>query len=303
MRSWRVVGAVFFGTFATKSMIDFLHHPETERIITQALAEDIGSGDITSQATIPLGTQRRARCLAKESGIVAGVQFAEQVFKKVDTTLVFVKILSDGAAIKPGDIIFEISGSAHAILAAERLVLNSLQRMSGIATMTATAVNILSNTQCKILDTRKTTPLIRHLEKWAVTIGGGENHRFGLYDMILIKDNHIDYAGGISTALRQAVKFRQENFPQTRIEIECRTLDEVREAIMTGGMDIILLDNMPIEMIKEAVSIINKRCLIEVSGNVTIENLASKALPGVDFISMGALTHSIKSLDISLKAY
>lgn len=284
-------------------MIDFLHHPEIERIINQALIEDIGAGDVTSLATIPLESMRRARCLTKENGVIAGVQFAEQVFRKIDSTLHFKSIISDGSAVKVGDIVFEISGSARSILSAERLVLNSLQRMSGIAAMAATAVQILKGTKCKVLDTRKTTPLIRHLEKWAVVIGGGENHRFGLYDMILIKDNHIDYAGGIAAALRQAVTFCQESQQKLRIEIECRNLTEVQEAIATGGMDIILLDNMPPTMIAEAVSIINGRYLVEVSGNITLENLASKALPGVDFISMGALTHSVKSLDISLKAF
>lgn len=282
---------------------DYASSPVLDHIIQLALQEDIGNGDHTTLSTIPESAVSRARCLIKDTGILAGVEAARQVFQQVDPELQFELILADGQPVKYGDIAFTIHGRSRSILMGERLALNIMQRMSGIATITRAAVDQLSGLSCRVLDTRKTTPVVRHLEKWAVLIGGGTNHRTGLYDMILIKDNHISYSGGIEAAIRNARNYLQQTGLHLRIEIETRTLDEVYQVLSIGGIDRIMLDNMPIPDMKEAVRRIGGRYEIEASGNITLENLREKAATGVDFVSMGWLTHSIRSLDISLKAF
>ncbi|MCB0401541.1 MAG: carboxylating nicotinate-nucleotide diphosphorylase [Flavobacteriales bacterium] len=283
-------------------MIDFLNHLETHRIIREALFEDIGPGDYTSLSTIPTGQFSRAQCLIKDDGILAGVAFAEKVFETVDPHLKMEVVLPDGTTVVKGDVAFFVEGDPRSILQAERLVLNVMQRMSGIATYTRNVVDLLKNTSCRVLDTRKTTPLIRHLEKWAVFIGGGVNHRFGLYDMIMIKDNHIDYAGGITAALTACKSYLKKEQLTLKIEVETRNLEEIREVLNVGGIDRIMLDNMSLEMMRKAVDMIGNQAETEASGGITLERVRAIAETGVDFISMGALTHSIKSLDISLKA-
>lgn len=270
--------------------------------IDNALAEDLGDGDHTSLATIPAGTQGKARLLVKDAGILAGVELAETIFATVDPQLKLQIFLNDGATVKPGDIAFEVSGDAQSILKAERLVLNTMQRMSGIATRTHHIMDLLKGTNAKVLDTRKTTPGMRYLEKWAVRIGGGYNHRFGLYDMILIKDNHVDYSGGISNAINNTLQYLKDQNKKLQIEIEVRNLAELEEVLKTGGVNRILLDNFRPAQLKEAVNIIDGRYMTEASGGITLDNIADYAATGVDYISVGALTHSVKSLDLSLKA-
>lgn len=273
-----------------------------EPFIRQALAEDVGDGDHTSLSTIPEGQQGKAKLLVKDTGILAGVSVGLEIFKVVDARLEVEVLISDGQAVKPGDIAFYVRGSVHSILKAERLVLNTMQRMSGIATTTAHIVELLAGTRTQVLDTRKTTPGLRYIEKLAVKIGGGVNHRFGLYDMILIKDNHVDYAGGTARAINAAKAYlssRELNIP---IEIEVRNLAELNEVIESGGVDRILLDNFTFDKLKEAVALINGRFITEASGGITEDNVLEYALCGVDYVSMGALTHSVKSLDLSLKA-
>lgn len=270
--------------------------------IDNALAEDLGDGDHTSLATIPAGTQGKARLLVKDAGILAGVELAETIFATVDPQLKLQIFLNDGATVKPGDIAFEVSGDAQSILKAERLVLNTMQRMSGIATRTHHIVGLLKGTNAKVLDTRKTTPGMRYLEKWAVRIGGGYNHRFGLYDMILIKDNHVDYSGGISNAINNTLQYLKDQNKKLQIEIEVRNLTELEDVLKTGGVNRILLDNFGPAQLKEAVNIIDGRYMTEASGGITMDNIAEYAATGVDYISVGALTHSVKSLDLSLKA-
>ncbi|QPH41950.1 carboxylating nicotinate-nucleotide diphosphorylase [Pedobacter endophyticus] len=274
-----------------------------DQFIKNALAEDVGDGDHTSLSTIPAGTQGKAKLIIKEDGILAGMELAVEIFKVVDSDLKVTVLLNDGAEVSVGDIGLTVSGSTHSILIAERLVLNCMQRMSGIATKTHRIVSLLKDTKTKILDTRKTTPGLRYLEKWAVRIGGGVNHRIGLYDMILIKDNHVDYAGGISNAIKSAQKYLAENGKKLQIEIEVRNLEELSEVLAIGGVDRIMLDNFAFDNLKTAVKMIDGRFISEASGGITEENVAEYAACGVDFISMGALTHSVKSLDISLKAY
>lgn len=283
-------------------MTDFLTHPETERIIRDALREDVGPGDYTSLSTIPEGLSSQARCLIKDEGVVAGLLLAEKIFNIVDPALQMTHILKDGDTVTFGDVAFTVEGDPRSILTAERLVLNLMQRMSGVATMTRNVVNLLEGTGCRVLDTRKTTPLIRHFEKWAVAIGGGTNHRFGLYDMIMIKDNHIDYAGGIGPAIRACKKYLKEKNLDLKIEVETRNLEEVRQVLNEGSIDRIMLDNMSPDLMKEAVALIGNQAETEASGGITLETVREVALSGVDFVSMGALTHSVKSLDISLKA-
>ncbi|MEH3114733.1 carboxylating nicotinate-nucleotide diphosphorylase [Pedobacter terrae] len=273
------------------------------QFIKNALTEDVGDGDHTSLATIPKGTEGKAKLIIKEDGILAGIDLAIEIFKEVDPNLKVDVLLQDGVAVKFGDIALTVAGSTHAILIAERLVLNCLQRMSGIATKTHRIVSLLKTTRTKILDTRKTTPGLRYLEKWAVRIGGGVNHRIGLYDMILIKDNHVDYAGGISNAITAAQKYLTDQNKSLQIEIEVRNLEELRQVLAVGGVDRIMLDNFSFENLKAAVALINGKFITEASGGITEENVAAYAACGVDFISMGALTHSVKSLDMSLKAY
>jgi nicotinate-nucleotide pyrophosphorylase (carboxylating) len=234
---------------------------------------------------------------------LAGLELAAIIIKEVDSTLVFEPFLSDGSVVKKGEIAFHVSGKVQSILKAERLVLNCMQRMSGIATTTHKYVKAIEGTPAKILDTRKTTPLNRYLEKWAVRIGGGHNHRFGLYDMIMIKDNHVDYAGGISKAIHAANDYLKKNNIQIPIEIETRSLDEIKQVLETGKIQRIMLDNFSPELLKEGINLINRRYETEASGGIVLETIRSYAETGVDFISIGALTHSVKSLDLSLKAF
>lgn len=282
--------------------MDFLNHKETDRIIHEAFREDIGSGDVTALSVIAANTTSRAKCLIKDDGILAGVAFAQRAFYLLDPLLEMKILIKDGEPVKKGDIAFYVSGRTRSILSAERLILNVMQRMSGIATQTYKIVKLLEGTKCRVLDTRKTTPLIRHLEKWAVSIGGGTNHRFGLYDMVMIKDNHHDYAGGITNAVMACKKYIEENNLTIRIEVETRNLAEVAEVLSIGGIDVIMLDNMDLETMRKAVQMIDGKAEVEASGGITPESVQAIAQTGVDFISMGALTHSVKSLDISLKA-
>lgn len=273
------------------------------QFIKNALAEDVGDGDHTSLSTIPTGTQGKAKLIIKEDGILAGIELASEIFAEVDSNLKVDVLINDGIEVKVGDIVLTVSGSTHSILIAERLVLNCMQRMSGIATKTNRIVTLLKDTKTKLLDTRKTTPGLRYLEKWAVRIGGGVNHRIGLYDMILIKDNHVDYAGGINNALNAARKYLTEKNKSLQIEIEVRNIGELKEVISAGGADRIMLDNFNFTDLEAAVKLIDGRFITEASGGITEENVAEYAACGVDYISMGALTHSVKSLDMSLKAY
>lgn len=270
--------------------------------IRQALNEDVGDGDHTSNSTIPQGYQGRAKLLIKDTGILAGVSIAREIFMIVDPALAMEVFIEDGKAVEYGDVAFHVNGSVHSILIAERLVLNIMQRMSGIATTTNKVVKLLEGTGTKVLDTRKTTPGLRYLEKLAVKTGGGVNHRFGLYDMILIKDNHVDYAGGTVKAIEAAKSYLKSKNLDIPIEIEVRNLSELTQVINSSGVDRILLDNFTFEKLKEAVALINGRFITEASGGITLENVLQYAQCGVDYVSMGALTHSVKSLDMSLKA-
>ena len=273
------------------------------QFIKNALAEDVGDGDHTSLSTIPAGTKGKAKLIIKEDGILAGIELALAIFEEVDSNLKVDVLIHDGADVKIGDIALTVEGSTHSILIAERLVLNCMQRMSGIATKTNRIVSLLKDTKTKLLDTRKTTPGLRYLEKWAVRIGGGVNHRIGLYDMILIKDNHVDYAGGIENAINAARKYLVEKNKSLQIEIEVRNIGELNEVIEAGGANRIMLDNFNYTDLKAAVQLIDGRFITEASGGITEENVSEYAACGVDYISMGALTHSVKSLDMSLKAY
>jgi nicotinate-nucleotide pyrophosphorylase (carboxylating) len=272
------------------------------QFIANALAEDVGDGDHTSLATIPDGTIGKAKLLVKDYGILAGVELAITIFSQVDKGLKVTVFLNDGAEVKPMDIAFEVEGDAQSILKAERLVLNCMQRMSGIATKTREIVDLLEGTNTKVLDTRKTTPGFRYFEKWAVRIGGGVNHRFGLYDMILIKDNHVDYSGGIRQAIENTHLYLEKQNKKLAIEIEVRNLEELEQVLQTGGVNRILLDNFNFDDLCQAVNIIEGRYITEASGGITIDNIRRYAECGVDYISVGALTHSVKSLDLSLKA-
>lgn len=274
-----------------------------EEIIEKALSEDIGSGDHTSLSTIPSSARGKARLIVKEDGVLSGMEIAAVVFRKVDPEIVFSPILTDGDIIKKGDIAFTAEGPSASILQAERLVLNFMQRMSGIATSTARYTKELAGLECKVLDTRKTTPLLRELEKMAVRHGGGFNHRFGLYDMIMIKDNHVDFAGGIVQAIDAANHYISERGLNLKIEIEVRNFNELDQVLEHGGVDRIMLDNFTPANLKLAVEKINKQFETEASGGITLESIRKYAETGVDFISVGALTHHIKSLDLSLKAY
>lgn len=271
--------------------------------IKNAIAEDVGDGDHTSLSTIPLHTKGKAKLIVKEDGILAGVELAVAIFAQIDKTLVVDVQLNDGAKVEIGDIVLTVEGSTHAILLAERLVLNCMQRMSGIATKTNRIVKLLAPYKTQILDTRKTTPGLRYLEKWAVKIGGGVNHRIGLYDMILIKDNHVDYAGGIANAIHAANQYLLNTGKKLAIEIEVRSLDELRQVLATGQVQRIMLDNFELPILKEAVQLVNGQFITEASGGIVEENVIQYAQCGVDYISMGALTHSVKSLDLSLKAF
>ncbi|WP_432708471.1 carboxylating nicotinate-nucleotide diphosphorylase [Pedobacter sp.] len=271
--------------------------------IKNAIAEDLGDGDHTSLSTIPSGSQGKAKLLIKEPGVLAGVSLAQEIFNHIDPTLQTEIFLEDGAAINYGDIAFTVSGSTHSILLAERLILNCMQRMSGIASTTQRIVKLLQPYKTQVLDTRKTTPGLRYLEKWAVRIGGGVNHRIGLYDMIMIKDNHVDYAGGIAAAINAANSYLKETARDLKIEIEVRNLDELQQVLNTGNVNRIMLDNFKFDDLTMAVRLIDHRYETEASGGIVEENITQYASCGVDYISMGALTHSVKSLDMSLKAY
>lgn len=273
-----------------------------EEIIKLAFSEDIGDGDHSSLACVPKDAQGKAKLIVKDNGILAGIELAQEIFQYYDKNLKINVFIQDGTVVKKGDIAFEIYGSSRSILATERLVLNFMQRMSGIATQTNKIVKLIENYPTRILDTRKTTPGLRLIEKWAVRIGGGHNHRIGLYDMIMLKDNHIDYAGGIKNAISQTQEYLKNTGKNLKIEVEVRNEVELAEVLEIGGVNRIMLDNFSPERIKESLKIIPKIYETEASGGITIENIESYAKTGVDFISIGALTHSFKSLDMSLKA-
>lgn len=271
-------------------------------LVELAFAEDIGDGDHTTLCCIPKTEIGSSELIIKEDGILAGVEVAIGVFKKLDSDLKVEVFKNDGTFVKKGDVAFVVEGKVQSILQAERLVLNIMQRMSGIATITNKYVKKLEGTSAKVLDTRKTTPGMRILEKQAVKIGGGVNHRIGLFDMILLKDNHVDFAGGIENAILRAKEYLKNNNKDLKIEIEVRSLEELNEALRVGGVDRIMLDNFSIEKTKEAVQIVNGRVELESSGGINFNTIRDYALTGVDFISVGALTHSVMSLDMSLKA-
>lgn len=275
---------------------------QVDEIIESALLEDIGDGDHSSLACVPENAKGKATLFVKDDGILAGVDLAVRIFRKFDPSLkVDVRII-DGTPVKKGDIAFTVTGSSRSILATERLVLNFMQRMSGIATQTNKIVSLLEGTDTRLLDTRKTTPCIRYMEKWAVRIGGGENHRFALYDMIMLKDNHIDYAGGIKPAIERTQAYLKESGKNLKVEIEVRNFDELNQVLAIGGVDRIMLDNFTVEQLEEALKLIPSHYETEASGGITIDTIRDYAETGVDFISVGALTHSFKSLDLSLKA-
>lgn len=276
---------------------------ELKIIIANAVREDVGDGDHSSLACIPSDAKGKAKLLVKDSGIIAGVAFAKMIFNYVDKDLEIETFIEDGSEVQHGDVVFHVSGSSQSILKAERLVLNSMQRMSAIATKTKFFANLLKGTKTKILDTRKTTPGIRAIEKWAVKIGGGENHRFALYDMIMLKDNHIDFAGGISKAIHKTQDYLEENNLDLKIIVEARDLEEVKEILDAGGVYRILLDNFSFDQTKEAVALIGNKTLTESSGNINEKTIREYAECGVDFISSGALTHSVYNMDLSLKAF
>lgn len=273
-----------------------------EQIIDFALKEDLGDGDHTSLSTIDQTRRGKVALYVKEDGVLAGVDLARKIYHHFDPELSIQIILSDGAKVKKGDIAFIVEGKVISLLSCERLVLNFMQRMSGIATQTNKMRSLLEGTKCKVLDTRKTTPLLRELEKAAVKIGGGENHRFGLYDMIMIKDNHVDFAGGIQKAIEKAHAYLKEKNLNLPIEIEVRNIKELKEVLSVGGVQRVMFDNFTPEMIKEAVTLVDGKMETEASGGITLENARAYAESGVDFISSGALTHHIKSMDLSLKA-
>jgi nicotinate-nucleotide pyrophosphorylase (carboxylating) len=280
----------------------YLTEQSLTEFIQSALREDVGDGDHSSLASIPNDAQNQARLLVKGNGILAGVELAQMIFREVDPNLKVEVLLNDGAKVQVGDVALTVTGKAQSILTSERLVLNCMQRMSGIATYTHRIVDMLAGTKTNLLDTRKTTPNFRICEKWAVLIGGGMNHRYGLYDMIMLKDNHIDYAGGIEKAVKATHEYLKRLGKDLKIEVETRNLEEVKQAVEVGGIHRIMLDNMSPELMKEAVAMIGGRYETEASGGITESTIREVAETGVDFISVGALTHSIKSMDLSLKA-
>lgn len=275
---------------------------EIEGIITNAIREDVGDGDHSSLACIPESAKGKAKLLVKDQGVIAGVEFAKLVFNYVDANLKVDTLINDGAQVKHNDIVFYVEGASQSILKAERLVLNAMQRMSAIASKTKKYVELLEGTGTKILDTRKTTPGIRALEKWAVKIGGGENHRFALYDMIMLKDNHIDFAGGIGPAITKTKAYLKANNKDLKIIVEARSLDEIKEILKYEGVHRILIDNFNYEDTRTAVKLIGNQCQTESSGGINEQTLRKYAECGVDYISSGALTHSVYNMDLSLKA-
>lgn len=293
-----------FGTCSRLSFIATLCYLciMLEQIIDNALREDIGEGDHSTLACVPENAKGTAKLLIKENGILAGVELAQMIFKRFDPNLKVEVFIEDGTAVKVGDIAFVVSGSSRSILSTERLVLNFMQRMSGIASQTNRICRLIEGTNARLLDTRKTTPGIRYMEKWAVRIGGGYNHRFALYDMIMLKDNHVDYAGGIKSAIERTHNYLRSNGKQLKIEVEVRNERELHEVIEIGGVDRIMLDNFTPEEIRTALPLIPKTIETEASGGITEANIRAYAETGIDFISVGALTHSVKSMDMSLKA-
>ena len=279
-----------------------MNKDDFKHLIPLWFAEDIGDGDHTTLSSIPETAIGKSQLIIKESGMLAGVEVAREIFHAFDPNLKMTVFINDGAEVKTGDVPFVVEGKIHSLLQAERLMLNIMQRMSGIATRTHEYVKALAGTKTRILDTRKTTPGLRLLEKEAVRIGGGVNHRFGLYDMILLKDNHVDFAGGIENAIREAQKYLAEKGKSLKIEIEVRTFEELAQVLETGGVNRIMLDNFSPENTKKAVEIINGRYEVESSGGITFDTMLDYARCGVDYISVGALTHSVKSLDMSFKA-
>lgn len=275
---------------------------ELQLIIENAIREDVGDGDHSSLACIPADAVGKAKLLVKDEGVLAGVEFAKMVFNYVDPEMQVEVLISDGTPVKYGDVAFYVTGKSQSILKAERVVLNCMQRMSAIATKTKFFVDLVEGTKAKILDTRKTTPGIRAIEKWAVKIGGGENHRFALYDMIMLKDNHIDFAGGITQAISKTKEYLKQNDKDLKIVVEARNLNEIEEILQNDGVYQILIDNFNYEDTKKAVEMINGKCFAESSGNINEKTIRNYAECGVDFISSGALTHSVYNMDLSLKA-
>ena len=278
-----------------------IKHPLIAAAVDLAILEDIGSGDHSSLGAISKGTKGRAKLLVKDRGVLAGVELARYILNKVDSEVRFNVKIEDGSLVKHGDIAFTIEGSVHSILQAERLMLNFMQRMSGISTYTKRLVDIIDGTNARLLDTRKTSPGLRIFEKWAVKIGGGTNHRFGLYDMVMLKDNHIDYAGGVVSAIKRTVEYLKSQNLNIPIEVETRNLREIEQVLSTKMVNRIMFDNFSPELMREAVATVNGVCETEASGGITESSIRSYAETGVDFISVGALTHSVKSLDLSLK--
>ncbi|WP_308131126.1 carboxylating nicotinate-nucleotide diphosphorylase [uncultured Flavobacterium sp.] len=275
---------------------------ELRLIIENGIREDVGDGDHSSLACIPPTAQGKAKLLVKDEGIIAGVEFAKMIFQYVDKDLKVETFIQDGTPVKYGDVVFHVSGSSQSILKSERLVLNAMQRMSAIATKTQSFARLLEGTKTKVLDTRKTTPGIRAIEKWAVKIGGGENHRFALYDMVMLKDNHIDFAGGITKAIQKTNDYLKQNNLDLKIIVEARNLDEVREILQSDNVYRILLDNFDYDMTRTAVALIGDQCQTESSGNINEKTIRNYADCGVNYISSGALTHSVYNMDLSLKA-
>ena len=282
---------------------DFQFQKELQLIIQNAIREDVGDGDYSSLACIPASAKGKAKLIVKENGLIAGVDFAKMIFNYVDSNLKMEIFIEDGSNVEYGDIVFYVEGSSQSILKAERVVLNCMQRMSAIATKTSSYVDLLKGTNTKILDTRKTTPGFRAAEKWAVKIGGGENHRFALYDMVMLKDNHNDFAGGITNAIQKTKKYLKENNLDLKIIVEARNLDEIKEILQNDGVYRILIDNFNFDDTKKAVTLIGNKCLTESSGNINEKTIRKYAECGVNYISSGALTHSVYNLDLSLKAF
>ena len=276
--------------------------PNLDRLIAQTLAEDLGDGDHSALACIPADAMGSAKLLVKEPGILAGVELAERIFKAVDPRFELEVFLKDGSSITYGEVAFVVRGPSQKLLSTERLVLNFMQRLSGVATQTNEYVKAIEGTNTKVLDTRKTTPGLRYLEKWAVTVGGGYNHRIGLFDMIMVKDNHNDFAGGIAQAIEKTQAYLKRTGRDLKIEVETRNLEEVHQVLSIGGIHRIMLDNFTTAQTREAVALIGGRYETESSGGITLESIRSYAECGVDYISVGAITHSVKSLDLSLKA-
>ncbi|MFC6095743.1 carboxylating nicotinate-nucleotide diphosphorylase [Flavobacterium qiangtangense] len=275
---------------------------ELKLIIENGIREDVGDGDHSSLACIPADAQGKAKLLVKEDGLIAGVEFAKMIFNYVDPKLQIETFIQDGTPVKYGDVVFHVTGSSQSILKSERLVLNAMQRMSAIATKTKFFADLLEGTKTKVLDTRKTTPGIRAIEKWAVKIGGGENHRFALYDMVMLKDNHIDFAGGITKAIDKTTSYLKENNLDLKVIVEARNLDEIKEILQSDSIHRILIDNFNFEDTKTAVALIGDKCQTESSGNINEKTIRNYAECGVDYISSGALTHSVYNMDLSLKA-